>query len=62
MSARPSYYRHRDVVTATKPDRLALSTADRLSIETALSKRGISLVILSMGGERLDTRNPASSC
>jgi DNA invertase Pin-like site-specific DNA recombinase len=25
-----------------------------------LSKRGIGLVVLSMGGERLDTRNPTS--
>jgi hypothetical protein len=31
--------------------------------EADLSKRGIGLVVLSMGGERLDTRNrPASSC
>jgi hypothetical protein len=31
-----------------------------LSIEADLSKRGIGLVALSMGGERLDTRNPTS--
>jgi DNA invertase Pin-like site-specific DNA recombinase len=31
-----------------------------LSIEADLSRRGIGLVILSMGGERLDTRNPTS--
>ena len=31
-----------------------------LSREADLSKRDISLVILSMGGERLDTRNPTS--
>jgi DNA invertase Pin-like site-specific DNA recombinase len=30
------------------------------SIAAWLSKRGISLVVLSMGGERLDTRNPTS--
>ena len=38
----------------------ARSTAELLSIEADLSKRGIGLVILSMGGERLDTRNPTS--
>ena len=32
----------------------------RRSIEADLSKRGIALVVLSMGGERLDTRNPTS--
>ena len=30
------------------------------TIEADLSKRGIGLVVLSMGGERLDTRNPTS--
>ena len=40
--------------------RQAGSTAELLSIEADLSKRGIGLVILSMGGERLDTRNPTS--
>ncbi len=31
-----------------------------LSIEADLTKRGIGLVILSMGGEKLDTRKPTS--
>jgi DNA invertase Pin-like site-specific DNA recombinase len=44
----------------TKPDRLARSTAELLAIEADLSKRGMGLVVLSMGGERLDTRNPTS--
>ena len=48
-----------DVLTVTKPDRLR-STADLLSIEADLSKRGIALVILSMDGERLDTRKLTS--
>jgi DNA invertase Pin-like site-specific DNA recombinase len=47
-----------DVLTVTKPDRLARSTAELLSSEVDLSERGIGLVVLSMGGERLDTRNP----
>ena len=49
-----------DVLAVTKPDRLARSTAELLSIEADLSKRGIGLVVLSMGGERLDARNPTS--
>jgi len=32
----------------------------RRHLEADLSKRGIGLVVLSMGGERLDTRNPTS--
>src|SRR4051812_25367619 len=44
----------------TKPDRLARSTAELLAIEADLSKRGVGLVVLSMGGERLDTRNATS--
>ena len=49
-----------DAIVVTKPDRLARSTAELLAIEADLSKRCIGLVILSMGGERLDTRNPTS--
>ena len=55
-----AFLREGDVLTVTKPDRLARSTAELLSIEVDLSKRGIGLVVLSMGGERLDTRNPTS--
>ena len=54
------FLREGDVLVVTKPDRLARSTADLLTIEADLSKRGIGLVVLSMGGERLDTRNPTS--
>ena len=55
-----SFLRDGDVLAVTKPDRLARSTAELLAIEADLSKRGIGLVVLSMGGERLDTRNPTS--
>jgi hypothetical protein len=55
-----AFLREGDVLTVTKPDRLARSTAELLSIEADLSKRGIGLVVLSMVGERLDTRNPTS--
>ncbi|GAC1333124.1 MAG: recombinase family protein [Bradyrhizobium sp.] len=54
------FLREGDVLAVTKPDRLARSTADLLAIETDLSQRGVGLVVLSMGGERLDTRNPTS--
>jgi DNA invertase Pin-like site-specific DNA recombinase len=54
------FLRQGDALTVTKPDRLARSTAELLTIEADLSKRGIGLVVLSMGGERLDTRNPTS--
>src|SRR6201988_3103314 len=54
------FLRDGDVLMVTKPDRLARSTAELLTIESDLTKRGIGLVILSMGGERLDTRNPTS--
>ncbi len=55
-----AFLREGDVLTVTKPDRLARSTAELLAIEADLTKRGIGLVILSMGGERLDTRKPTS--
>jgi DNA invertase Pin-like site-specific DNA recombinase len=54
------FLRQGDVLTVTKPDRLARSTAELLSIEADLSKHGIGLMVLSMGGERLDTRDPTS--
>jgi Resolvase, N terminal domain/Putative PD-(D/E)XK phosphodiesterase (DUF2161) len=50
-----AFMREGDVLAVTKPDRLARSTAELLAIEADLSKRGIGLVVLSMGGERLDT-------
>lgn len=54
------FLREGDALMVTKPDRLARSTAELLAIEADLSKRGIGLVVLSMGGERLDTRNPTA--
>jgi len=66
MGTRPAlkealaFLRADDALIVTKPDRLARSTAELLRIEADLTKRGIGLVVLSMGGERLDTRNPTS--
>jgi DNA invertase Pin-like site-specific DNA recombinase len=48
--------KRRDLVT--KPDRLARSTRNLLDIMDDLDKRGIALVVLSMGGQRIDTRKP----
>ena len=55
-----AFLRESDVLTVTKPDRLARSTAELLSIEADLTRRGVGLVVLSMGGEKLDTRKPTS--
>ena len=55
-----AFVRQGDTLIVTKPDRLARSTAELLTIEADLSRRGVGLVVLSMGGERLDTRNPTS--
>jgi DNA invertase Pin-like site-specific DNA recombinase len=60
LQALLAFAREGDTVTVTKPDRLARSTAELLAIEVDLTRRGIGLIVLSMGGERLDTRNPTS--
>src|SRR6202012_5164430 len=54
------FRRQGDVLTVVRPDPLARSTTELLAIEADLFERGIGLVVLSMGGERLDTRNPTS--
>jgi DNA invertase Pin-like site-specific DNA recombinase len=55
-----AYLRDGDALLVSKPDRLARSTAELLAMEADLTRRHVGLVILSMGGERLDTRNPTS--
>jgi DNA invertase Pin-like site-specific DNA recombinase len=55
-----AFLRDGDALVVTKPDRLARSTAELLSIEADLTKRGVGLIVLSMGGEKLDTRKPTS--
>lgn len=49
-----------DVLVVTKPDRLARNTITLLTIVADLTKREIGLIILSMGGERMDTRSSTS--
>jgi DNA invertase Pin-like site-specific DNA recombinase len=60
LKALLGFAREGDVLMVTKPDRLARSTAELLAIEADLSRRGIGLMVLSMGGTPLDTRNPTS--
>ncbi|HXP12538.1 MAG TPA: recombinase family protein [Stellaceae bacterium] len=60
LTACLAFLREGDALVVTKPDRLARSTAELLAIEADLARRGIGLVVLSMGGEKLDTRNPTS--
>ena len=55
-----AFMRQGDALVVTKADRLARNTQELLTIEADLTKRGIGLVVLSMGGEKLDTRNPTS--
>src|SRR5207248_5607681 len=48
--------REGDVFTVTKPDRLARSTGDLLSVVERLDAKGVGLIVLSMGGQQIDTR------
>jgi DNA invertase Pin-like site-specific DNA recombinase len=52
------FVREGDVIVVTKPDRLARSTTDLLSIIASLEAKGVGLRVLSMGGTELDTRAP----
>jgi DNA invertase Pin-like site-specific DNA recombinase len=60
LAACLAYLREGDVLMVTKPDRLALSTVDLLNIEAELTKRKVGMVVQSIGGQPLDTRNPTS--
>ena len=58
LKAALAFLREGDTLVVTKPDRLARSTTDLLAIEADLAKRGVGLVIQSMG---LDTRGNGSN-
>ncbi len=60
LKAAMGFLREGDVLVVTKPDRLARSTVDLMTIVQTLEKAGIGLIVLSMAGERLDTRSPTS--
>jgi DNA invertase Pin-like site-specific DNA recombinase len=52
------FVRRGDTVCVTRPDRLARSTTDLLRIVEDLDRRGVGLIMLSKGGQRIDTRSP----
>ena len=52
------FVRRGDTLVITKPDRLARSTTDLLRVVEDLDRRGVGLVMLSMGGQQIDTRAP----
>ncbi len=58
LSAALDWVRDGDTLVVCKPDRLARSTADLLGIVGQLEAKGVSLIVLSMGGQQLDTRTP----
>jgi DNA invertase Pin-like site-specific DNA recombinase len=60
LNAALRFVRKGDTLIVTKADRLARSTANLLAIIGDLEARGVGLVILSLGGQQLDTRNPTS--
>jgi DNA invertase Pin-like site-specific DNA recombinase len=56
LEAALDFVREGDVLMVCKPDRLARSTADLLGIVGRLEGKGVALVVLSMGGQPVDTR------
>ena len=52
------FVRRGDTMVCCKPDRLARSTTDLLRIVDDLDRRGVGLIMLSMGGQQIDTRSP----
>lgn len=50
------FVRKGDVLMVTKPDRLARSTLNLLTIVKDLEAKGVALIVLSMGGQQVDTR------
>jgi len=52
------FVRRGDTLVCCKPDRLARSTTELLQIVDDLDRRGVGLIMLSMGGQQIDTRAP----
>ena len=55
-----TFLRQGDTLVVTRPDRLARSTQELLTIVDDLTARGVGVLVMSMGGGELDTRNPTS--
>ncbi|WP_308167093.1 recombinase family protein [Bacillus sp. ISL-40] len=51
-----------DMIVITKLDRMARNTKDALDTIEHLKEKGISLVILNMGGQIVDTSTPIGKC
>lgn len=58
LQAAIEFAREGDVLCVLRPDRLARSVADLLTIVETLNRKGVALRILSMGGQPLDTQSP----
>jgi DNA invertase Pin-like site-specific DNA recombinase len=58
LAAALDYVRDGDVMVVTRPDRLARSVSDLLDIISRLEAKGVGLLVLSMGGQPVDTRTP----
>lgn len=58
LEAALDFVREGDTLIVTKPDRLARSTADLLATVGRLEGKRVSLIVLSMGGQRVDTSTP----
>ena len=58
LQAALEFVRQEDTLIITKVDRAARSTADFLSIVEQVRAKGASLVVLSLGGQRMDTSTP----
>ena len=56
LDAALDFARDGDTFIVTKPDRLARSTPNLLAIVDRLERKGVGLVVLSMGGQQVDTR------
>ena len=52
------FVRRGDSLVVCKPDRLARSTTDLLRVVEDLDRRGVGLIMLSMGGQKIDTHSP----
>ena len=56
LEAALDWAREGDTLMVSKPDRMARSTADLLGIVARLEAKGVGLIVLSMGGQTVDTR------
>jgi DNA invertase Pin-like site-specific DNA recombinase len=56
LEAAIEFVRDGDTLVVCKPDRLARSTGDLLNIVGRLEGKGVGLIVLSMGGQQVDTR------